>query len=444
MGEAEELRVMLDYIVVPTDQIKIKEGLPRLRQELGDIKAFTESLKKHGQLQPILCNRQMELIAGGRRLTACIDAEMDVKVVFTDTTDPIIMREMELEENVQRKPLTAAEEIMAISELHELKRKIYGGAEQGKEGGWTAEQTANIVGKSRSSIVETLQLAEALKDFPTLAACSTKSDIKRAVKGMQRIKDATAALDKYEELQKKAKDMYQLHNVDCLEFMKTLPDNSIDVLFTDPPYGVDIHDVTIGLGGHTGGDITTSGIKYDDSFEASMAKVSEMAAESIRFVKPSGFAFVFCAISYFWLVRTMFETAGWDCSNRPIIWIKNESGQNNAPDKWMSAAYECMLFARRIDSKILIEGKVDWIQHPNVVPSLRIHQAEKPVYVIKEMLSRVTLPGSVVFDPFAGSGSTIKAALELKMHPIGCENNLEAYAVAIQSLETYLAQKGEV
>jgi site-specific DNA-methyltransferase (adenine-specific) len=199
----------------------------------------------------------------------------------------------------------------------------------------------------------------------------------------------------------------------------------------------------IGIGGHTGGDVTTSGIKYDDDFEASMAKISVLANESIRFVKPTGFAFVFCAISYFWLVRTMFESAGWDCSSRPIIWIKNESGQNNAPDKWMSSAYECMLFARRIDSKILIEGKVDWIQSPNVVPSLRIHQAEKPVVVIKEMLGRVTLPGSVVFDPFAGSGATIRAALDLKMYPIGCENVLDSYAVAVQSIEKYLIAKGE-
>jgi ParB/RepB/Spo0J family partition protein len=171
---------MSDYIVVSPLTIKVKDGLPRLRKELGKIKDLVESFVKFGQLQPIVCNRQMELIAGGRRLVACIEASMDVKVVFADTVDPIIMREMELEENIQRKALTAAEEIMAISELHNLKRLIHGETVQGTGGGWTIEQTADTIGKTRTSVIGDLALAKALEDFPVLAECKTKSDIKRA------------------------------------------------------------------------------------------------------------------------------------------------------------------------------------------------------------------------------------------------------------------------
>lgn len=433
---------MNDYIVVSPLTIKLKEDLPRLRREMGKIKDLAESFAKFGQLQPIVCTRTMELVAGGRRLAACIEANMDVKVVFVDTVDPILLREMELEENIQRKALTAAEEIMAISELHTLKRIIYGETTQGTGGGWTVEQTAETIGKTRTSVVGDLALAEALKDFPILAECKTKSDIKRAVKGLQRISDSIAALDTYEESMKGKTDKFEFHNVDCVEFMKSMKDKSVDVLFTDPPYGIDIHDITIGLGGHTGSNVTTSGFQYEDGFEESMTLINEVAIQSSRFVKDTGFAFVFCAISNFWIIRSMFESAGWNCSQRPIIWIKGESGQNNAPSKWMSAGYESLLFARKIDSRIVVEGKVDWVQFPNVVPSIRVHQAEKPVPLIKELIGRVALPGAVVFDPFAGSASTIEACLDMKMFPIGCEKLIEAFAVARTRIINYF-KRGE-
>jgi site-specific DNA-methyltransferase (adenine-specific) len=434
-----------EYLVVKPEEIRVHEDLPRLRKDMGKIKDLVESFKKFGQLQPCLVNRNMELIAGGRRWLACIDAGIDVKIVFSDTMDPLQMREMELEENIQRKAFTPAEEILAVQELHRLKQEIHGEAICGKENsGWRVEDTAAIIGKSRASVTGDLALAQALEDFPVLGNCKTKSEIKKAVKGLQRIADSFESLEKYEDAMKGKKEKFQLHNIDCIEFMKTLPDGSIDVLFTDPPYGIDIHDIQIGLGGHTGADVTTTGIKYDDSYENAMDLIGQLAIESFRFVKSNGFAMVFCAITHFNLIKTVFDAVGWNCSQRPIIWIKNESGQNNAPNKWMSAGYECMLFARRIDSQLVVEGKVDWIQFPNVVPSVRIHQAEKPVPLIKELLSRVAHPGVTVFDPFAGSAATIEACLDMKMIPIGCEKETDTFAVAKQRIYNYFKSKGEL
>lgn len=430
------------FMEVDPTAIKVKEGLERIRTEMGDIKKLSGSFDKYGQMQTVLVNRNLELIAGGRRLAACLETKHRVKVLFSDITDPIIMREMELEENIQRKSLTAAEEIMAISELHELKQKIHGETTLGKEGGWTMQQTAETIGKTRASVSENLDLAEALKNFPVLGTCKTKSDIKRAMKGLRRISESVTAITEYEKTVQNTKELYALHHVDCLEFMKTIKDKSVDVLFTDPPYGIDIHKTQIALGGKTGGELTTAGFKYNDDFDESMRKIQILATESARFVKDNGFAVVFCAVSNFWIVRPIFEAAGWDCSRRFIVWGKNDSGQNNAPDKWMTAGYETMLFARKIDSKLVLEGKVDLIQVPNVTPSKRIHHAEKPVLLLKEVLSRLCLPGAVVVDPFVGSCALIEAAIELKLFPIGCEHLLEAYSTGKQRIINYLKAKG--
>lgn len=432
-----------DYLVVDPLTIKVKEELPRVRKEMGKIKDMVESFRKFGQLQPIVVNRNMELIAGGRRLATCIEAEMQAKIVFVDTVDPLTMREMELEENIQRKALTPAEEILAVQELHNLKRTLHGETIIGKAGGWRIEDTAEIIGRTRTSVMDDLELAKALENFPALIACQSKSEIRKAVKGFERVSESIAALVSFDEKMKDKKDKFEIYNIDALEHMLTMPDKSVHVLMTDPPYGIDIHEKQIALGGHTGGDMTSSGFTYDDDNESAMLKINELAQQSFRFVRDDGFAFVFCAISEFWIVKAIFEAAGWNCSQRPIIWCKNESGQNNAPNKWMSAGYEALLFARKIDSTIVIQGKVDWIQVPNVLPSLRMHQAEKPVVLLKELLSRVTMGGAVVYDPFMGSGSTLQAAIELMLYPIGTDILVESYAITKKRITDYYASKGE-
>ena len=78
----------------------------------------------------------MELVAGGRRLAACIIAGLQAQVCYSDEMDPLILQEVELEENVQRKQLTPAEESIAIASLVTLRQSRLGKPTQGKEGGY--------------------------------------------------------------------------------------------------------------------------------------------------------------------------------------------------------------------------------------------------------------------------------------------------------------------
>jgi ParB/RepB/Spo0J family partition protein len=412
----------------PTEVI-IKEGLPRQRKDLGEIEKMAESIRIFGQLQPVVINRNNELIAGGRRLAACLIGGFKVRVCYKDTVDTVTMREMELEENLQRKALTPAEESLAVSELVELKRSRLGTPTQGRTGGYTLEDAAEAVGKTKGYVVEALKIADAVKMFPELAKCGTKTEIKSAVKGLERAQQQVAALATYEETIKKTSD-FVLVNRDAEGWLKGLGENTVDLLFTDPPYGIDIFDIAMTTGGHTGGEQTTTGTKFDDSPEHVLPLLEILVKESYRVVKDTGHALIFCAPSYFsWLSEKMKE-AGWLVAPRPVVWIKRESGQNNQPEKWFSSAYEFILFARKVNSHLVLQGRPDWIQCDPVLPSERVHAHEKPLALCKELIARCCMPGQYLIDPFMGSGAIIEAGVQMKVLSLGCEKSIESYASA--------------
>ena len=412
------------------EDITVHADLPRQRKDLGEIEKMMESIKNFGQLQPIVINRNKELIAGGRRLAACTLLGVKARVCYKDTIDPLLMRELELEENLQRKSLTPAEECMAIDELVKLKQEKYGKPIQGKEGGFTLENAAEIIGKSKGNVIESIQIAEMVRNFPDLSEAKTKSEIKKAYKGMQKIQENISALSDYEKKSKKG-DKFNIENANALDHMRLQKDKSIDLLFTDPPYGIDITDIAMTTGGKTGGKLTTTGITYDDSEKTAIPLYEALAKESYRFTTDKAHALIFLAPSHFETIKSIFEKANWICAPRPIIWIKQTSGQNNQPELWFSSAYEMLLFARKPLSKLTLLGKPDWIQCDKVPPSQRTHQAEKPVSLCKELISRVSLPGMKLYDPFCGSGAIVEAAYAMKLFASGCELAVESYAAAM-------------
>lgn len=421
--------------------ITVKDELPRIRKELGEIEKLAESIKKFGQLQPVVINQNNELIAGGRRLAACIAADIPVKVCYIDAVDHMLMREMELEENTQRKALTVTEEVLAAAELHNFKQELYGEAlpgvtKDGEAHGWGVKDTAELLGKSKAAIALDLILAAAIKTIPELSKCETKLEMKSVIKNMEKVSQQLDGLLKYEATIKEAKE-FVIVNRAMEGHIAGMANGSIDTILTDPPYGLDIFEVAMGIAGHTGGENISAGVKYDDSEDYAKTLLKELAVQSYRVTNSTGHIYCFCAPSHFWWLKETMNAAGWITRERPIVWIKRESGQNNQPSMWPSSAYEFILFARKPESRLINEGRIDWIQCDPVLPSEKTHQAEKPILLLKELLTRTNHPGAYIYDPFAGSGSTIEAACDLKMHVIGCEKAIESYASMVTRMQKW-------
>jgi len=106
-------------MLVPIDDIKVKK---RIRKEMGDISALAESMKRFGQISPIVITKKNVLIAGGRRLEAARSLGWrTINAVVADIPDELTKLEYELEENIQRRDFSPEETEEAARKIQRLK-----------------------------------------------------------------------------------------------------------------------------------------------------------------------------------------------------------------------------------------------------------------------------------------------------------------------------------
>lgn len=413
-------------MLLDPSQIKVKPNLERFRKDLGNIEDLAMSIKTKGQIQPILINQQHELIAGGRRLAACTLYNLQVDCKIIDETDPLTMREIEVEENVQRKDFSPAEHVLAVKELHELKCKI---ADTTKGTHWTMDDTAQILGKERSSVCKDLDLAEMVIAFPTLANCKSKKELKQTSDALMKLLGRASALNTYEEVVQDTENV-TLSNLDAVEFMSSLETNSADILLCDPPYGINISQVALGTGDITGSGSNFQGFTYSDTPLEALSLVSKIAQESFRFCNSSAHAYVFCAPEFFQSLYTIFKKAGWIPHIRPLIWAKPGNGQANMPERWPLSTYEMCLYARKENSKLLY-ARPDVLTYNRVPPQDKVHPTQKPIPLLQDLITRSVHPGATLIDPCMGSGSSIVAGLKEKLICKGNDILKEAYTAAV-------------
>jgi ParB family chromosome partitioning protein len=159
--------------LIPIEDIQANPDQPR--QSLGDLSELVASIREKGVLEPILVRSvgsHYQIIAGERRYRAAVEAGLaEMPCVVRETSDSEMM-ELALVENLQRKDLTAFEEADGLKVLAERY-------------GYTHEEMAEKLGKSRSSITESLSLTampEEIRQICRLADIQSKSVLLQVVR----------------------------------------------------------------------------------------------------------------------------------------------------------------------------------------------------------------------------------------------------------------------
>lgn len=218
-------------------------------------------------------------------------------------------------------------------------------------------------------------------------------------------------------------DVRKLLQQDCLEALRDMESNSVHTIVTDPPYAIP----------------TNHFISGDPKWKRKWSDVSVLShwweyvvSQLVRVLKPTGHLYVFCnADSYAAFYPSMYNAFEKTFS---LIWDKTTPGYGYI---WRRQ-HEFIIGGRNKDSfKIKKWGDGDVLSYKIVPSSKRIHPAEKPVALIREILRTVTPPDGIVLDPFAGSGSTLVAAQQEGFSFIGTEKEKEYFDSAIERLKRH-------
>lgn len=225
----------------------------------------------------------------------------------------------------------------------------------------------------------------------------------------------------------------KLYNQDIKEMVKNLPDNSIDLVVTDPPYRV----ISGGKPTHKG---QPSGIlsKNDGQiFEYNDIEPEEWLPDIYRILKEGCHCYVMInTLNMEKYLRVVRET-GFGLHNI-LCWKKN----NVTPSRWYMKNGEYTLFLRKGKAKPIVNVGSKMVHEFDNIIGCKDHPTEKPVDLMKFYINNSVqnIEGEkpkIVFDPFMGSGNSGVAACELGFRYIGNDIDPEYYNKAVEKLKNY-------
>ena len=409
----------LEIVELPIEKVIV---INRFRKVFVDIDKLAVSIEKQGLINPIIIDENLELIAGERRYKAHQHlGKATIKCIIKIGLSNVQKKEMELSENVDRNNFTYIEECLAIKLIHELRQEQYGTATKGHQsGGWTLANTADSLGKSVGSVTMDKQLAGYFEIYPQLTKEINKSSAHKLLKKLLlneiEQKRADAAI-------KKGLSRPDLINGNCIEEMSKIPSGSIDLIVTDPPYGIDL-DKTDYWSGRV--DV------YKDN-PHDVANLIDLAIrEMFRVLKFNSHIYIFYPANKYQMTIDMLTRTGFKVFPFPMIWNKEGAsypGQQVMP----MMSYETFLFAVKGDKK-LNKDIMTILTVPRVPHNQKIHPVERPIQLLRQLIEVSSDVGDTVFDPFAGSAVCLQAAYELNRKAIGIELDKAYYNLAVERL----------
>lgn len=228
-----------------------------------------------------------------------------------------------------------------------------------------------------------------------------------------------------------------IHQGDCVELLKKIPDNSVDLIFADPPYNLQLN-----------GELTRPNQTKVDAVNDDWDKFASMEIydkfthawlkECHRILKNTGSIWVIGTYHNIFRVGASLQDLGFWMLN-DVVWIKSNPMPNFKGTRFNNA-HETMLWASKSEkSKYTfhyhsmktmnedLQMRSDWIipicqgEERIKVNGQKAHSTQKPEELLYRVILSTSNVGDVVLDPFSGSGTTAAVAKKLGRNFIAFE-----------------------
>jgi len=415
-------------VKVPIDQIQISG---RYRKNLGDLAPLVSSVQAIGLLQPVVVDSENRLIAGQRRIEAAKMlgwTEIEA-VVAADLNDALRLLVAQRDENTCRKDFTPSEAVALGTDLETEERKAAKVRKhtRGSRGGKlpppkTRDRVATAVGMRAKTYEKAKAVVAAAQEDPERFGplVEEMDDTGKVDRAYSKVRRAKRAAEERANAERPAEEWVLTAAQDVVPCA---------ALITDPPYGIL--------------DEPWEPERLESFTREWCSRWSACGADTIL---------IFWSQRHLWPGREWFDQAltGYEFQQL-LVWHypNNKSPQSR---RGFKQTWEPIFFYRRKGSPRQVrlsdehwgDEFHDFDCHVAAVPQsnfggadMKQHPAQKPVEVMRWLINAVTRSGELVCDPFAGSGTTGIAALQLGRRFHGIENNPEYLAIAKGRIATY-------
>ena len=243
----------------------------------------------------------------------------------------------------------------------------------------------------------------------------------------------------------------QILHGDCVEILRTLPENSVDVIFADPPYNLQLRN-ELYRPDMSKVDAVKDGWDQFENFKEYDEFTREWLSASQRVLKDTGTIWVIGSYHNIYRVGALMQDLGFWILN-DILWLKNNPMPNFRGVRFTNA-HETMIWAQKKKGarytfnhqsmKKLnddLQMRSDWTI-PLVTGKQRIksngskaHSTQKPEGLLYRVIMSSSNVGDVILDPFFGSGTTGAVAKKLGRNWIGIERDKKYISVAQKRID---------
>ena len=214
--------------------------------------------------------------------------------------------------------------------------------------------------------------------------------------------------------------MIDLRLGDCLEVMQTIPNHSIDLVLTDPPYNIARKNnfATMGRAGIDFGE-------WDKGFDL-FSYIDEVS----RALKKDGSFIVFNAWRNLGPIADYAESKGFE--TKDMIRLEKSNPMPRNRDRRYITDYECAIWFVKEKSKWTFNRQDEKYQRPKFVVSIEtgFHPTQKSLFLMESLVKIHSNQGDTILDPFMGSGTTGLACKKLDRKFIGIEKELNYFEIA--------------
>lgn len=455
------------------EQVEIEEIVieNRLRKDLGDL-ADLDTIATVGLIQPLVLDKGSDghhrLLAGERRITKLKELG-HTKVYHGVTSDPErpgfvysselpedVRREIELYENICRKQMVWQERVLAIAEIHEIKKRRAAADSEH----WGQAETGAEVGLTFSSVSYALKVAERLrvdKDHDgRFWKCSGLTEALRLLieeredEAKRKLAELTAkaipvdlnkssaqpeiaiveSLEKGETVQVPLSRM--LFRGKMEELCPDLGPEFADHIITDWPYAIDMNYLDQGQG------MNVDRVRAEHDQQDNLAMYPEWLRSMFFILKPKGFCVVWYDNVHWNLIRHLAEQVGFRVQRWPLVWVKTSPCLNQMASKNWTKATEFAIVLSKENATLVKPQPTNWWAGPRA--DTTSNPFAKPKSLWQWILEAFALQGDVIVDPFMGEASSLTASIDFGCRVIGMESNEDHYNSGVMNVRNLYEQ----